>query len=344
MQTLTDRQKIILSLIVHEHTRTAQPVASKTLITEFKLKISSATVRNEMNTLTELGFLRQPHTSAGRVPTEEGYRFFVSNLVQHTSLPTTMRNTIAHQFYQSRKGLEHWLPLAASVLASNSQAVSIVTAPHSEKITFKHLELIATRASQVLMVLVLVGGEIQQQILSMDTIRSQEQLSQLAAQINHLCENRTLEQIEKLPLSVDPLVNQIMDGVKEQLSLANKLVTGELYLDGLSYVLSEPEFSEYRPADSPLRLLEERPMLDDLISKTVLTEEIGGVQVLIGGENTWHELQNCSVVLTRYGVPNQLSGTLGILGPMRMPYGQTISTVRYVAELMSGLVSENLID
>ena len=139
MQTLTDIHKIILSLIVHEHTRTAQPVASKTLITEFKLKISSATVRNEMNTLTELGFLRQPHTSAGRVPTEEGYRFFVSNLVQHTSLPTTMRNTIAHQFYQSRKGLEHWLPLAASVLASHSQAVSIVTAPHSEKITFKHL-------------------------------------------------------------------------------------------------------------------------------------------------------------------------------------------------------------
>ncbi len=344
MNELSDRQKIILSLIVHEHTRTAQPVASKTLISEYNLKISSATVRNEMNTLTELGFLRQPHTSAGRVPTEEGYRFFVSNLVQHAALPSATRNTIAHQFYQSRKGLEYWLPLAASVLANQSQAVSIVTAPHSEKVAFKHLELIGTRASQVLMVLVLIGGEIQQHILSLDTIRTQEQLSQIAAQINHLCQNATLDQIKNLPPTQDALVNQVIGAVIEQLSLASKLVTGELYLDGLTNVLAEPEFFDYRQDNSPLRLLEERPMLDDLIARTVLTEEIGGVQVVIGGENIWQELQNCSVILTRYGVADQLSGALGILGPMRMPYSQTISTVRFVAELMSGLVSENLIN
>lgn len=344
MSQLSDRQKIILSLIVHEHTRTAQPVGSNSLIKGYNLKISSATVRNEMSQLEEMGFLRQPHTSAGRVPTEEGYRFFVSNLVQHTSLPTATRNTIAHQFYQARKGLDHWLPLAASVLANHSQAVSIVTAPHSEKVTFKHLELIATRGNQVLMVLVLVGGEIQQQILTFETILSQEQLSQLAQQANHLCENRALEAIKSLPPSRKPSLNLVLDAVCDQLSLAGKLVTGELYLDGISYVLSEPEFSDFQPDNSPLRILEERPMLDDLISHTVLTEEIGGVQVLIGGEGTWRELQNCSVILTRYGIPDQLSGTLGVLGPMRMPYGQTISTVRYVAELMSGLVSENLID
>ncbi|NLB70933.1 MAG: heat-inducible transcription repressor HrcA [Chloroflexi bacterium] len=344
MNQLSDRQKIILSLVVHEHTRTAQPVASKSLINEYNLKISSATVRNEMNALEEMGFLRQPHTSAGRVPTEEGYRFFVSNLVQHTSLPSATRNTIAHQFYQARRGLEHWLPLAASVLANQSQAVSIVTAPHSQKVTFKHLELIATRGSQVLMVLVLVGGEIQQQILAFDTVQTQEQLSQLATQVNQLCENRALEQIQSLPPTGNPAVDLVLDAIEEQLNLTNKLVTGELYLDGLSYVLSEPVFADYDPANSPLRLLEERSMLDDLISRTVLTEDIGGVQVLIGGEGTWQELQNTSVILTRYGIPDQLSGTLGILGPMRMPYGQTISTVRYVGELMSGFVADNLID
>lgn len=344
MNELTDRQKIILSLVVHEHTRTAQPVASKSLIAGYNLKISSATVRNEMNTLTELGFLRQPHTSAGRVPTEEGYRFFVSNMVQHTALPSATRNTIAHQFYQSRKGLEYWLPLAASVLANQSQAVSIVTAPHSEKVNFKHLELISIRASQVLMVLVLVGGEIQQQILSLETIRSQEQLSQIAAQINRLCENSSTDQIKKLPAFPDPLVNEVLAAVIEQLNISSKLVTGELYLDGLTNILAEPTFSDHNSDSSPLRLLEERPMLDDLIARTVLTEEIGGVQVLIGGENTWQELQHCSVILTRYGVPDQLSGALGILGPMRMPYSQTISTLRYVAELMSGLVSDNLIN
>ena len=119
MIELTSRQKIILSLIVHEHTRTAQPVASKTLIEDFGLQISSATVRSEMNTLTELGLIRQPHTSAGRVPTEEGYRFFVSNLVQQTALPTATRNTISHQFYQSRRGLDHWLPLAAPATSTS---------------------------------------------------------------------------------------------------------------------------------------------------------------------------------------------------------------------------------
>ena len=344
MKELSDRQKIILSLVVHEHTRTAQPVASKSLLKQYNLKISSATIRNEMNTLEEMGFLRQPHTSAGRVPTEEGYRFFVTNLVQHTSLPSATRNMIAHQFYQARRGLDYWLPLAASVLANQSQAVSIVTAPHTQKVTFKHLELIATRGSQVLMVLVLVGGEIQQQIISFETGQTQEALSQLANQVNQLCENRTIEQISNLPPSDAANINLVLDAIKEQLSLANKLVTGELYLDGLSYVLGAPGFVDNEPANSPLKLLEERSMLDDLISRTVLTEDIGGVQVLIGGEGTWQELQNYSVILTRYGIPDQLSGTLGILGPMRMPYRQTISTVRYVGELMSGFVSDNLID
>lgn len=343
MTELTDRQKIILSLIVHEHTRTAQPVASKTLITVYNLKISSATARNEMNSLTELGYLRQPHTSAGRVPTEEGYRFFVSNLVRNTALPPSTRNTIAHQFYQSRKGLEHWLPLAASVLANQAQAVSIVTAPHSEKIAFKHLELIATRATQVLMVMVLVGGEIQQHVLSLDGVRSQEQLSQIAARVNQVCTNASLEQIQALSPTSDPLVNQVLAAVIDQLKLAGELVTGELYLDGITHMLTEPGFIDQNES-SLLRLLEERPLLDDLISRTVMTEEIGGVQVLIGGDNSWQELQNCSVILTRYGVADQISGALGILGPIRMPYGQTISTVRYVAELMSGLVYDNLIN
>lgn len=344
MNKLTERQKIILSLVVHEHTRTAQPVASKTLISAYNLKISSATVRNEMNVLTELGYLRQPHTSAGRVPTEDGYRFFVSNLMQQTALPAATRNTIAHQFYQSRKGLDHWLPLAASVLANRSRAVSIVTAPHNETVSFKHLELISTQASQVLMVLVLVGGEVQQQMISLESVRSQEQLTQIAAQINHLCQNASLEQIQQLPENPNPLVNQVLEAVVDQLSVASKLVTGELYLDGISNLMMEPEFLEGGSEASPLRILESRPKLGDLIAKTVLTDEIGGIQVLIGGENIWQDLQNYALVLTRYGVPDQLSGAIGILGPMRMPYGEAISTVRYVAELMSDLVSDNLIN
>jgi len=344
MTDLTSRQKIILSLIVHEHTRTAQPVASKTLIEDYGLPISSATVRNEMNTLAELGLIRQPHTSAGRVPTEEGYRFFVSNLVQQTVLPSATRNTISHQFYQSRRSLDHWLPLAASVLANQSQAVSLVTAPHSEKIAFKHLELISTRGLQVLMVLVLLGGEIRQQILALDEAYSQEVLSRTANHLNQEFENKSLRQIEALEPSNDPLVQQILTAILDQMHLSEDLVTGELFLDGLSNVLSTPEFAATNQERSPLRLLEERPMLNDLLSRTVLTEDIGGIQVLIGGEGTWQELRDCSVILTRYGIQDQLSGMLGILGPMRMPYGQAISTVRFVGDLLSDLVTDTLIE
>ena len=344
MTDLTSRQKIILSLIVHEHTRTAQPVASKTLIEDYGLPISSATVRNEMNTLAELGLIRQPHTSAGRVPTEEGYRFFVSNLVQQAVLPSATRNTISHQFYQSRRGLDHWLPLAASVLANQSQAVSLVTAPHSEKIAFKHLELISTRGLQVLMVLVLLGGEIRQQILALDEAYSQEVLSRTANHLNQEFENKSLRQIEALEPSNDPLVQKILTAILDQMHLSEELVTGELFLDGLSNVLSTPEFAATNQERSPLRLLEERPMLNDLLSRTVLTEDIGGIQVLIGGEGTWQELRDCSVILTRYGIQDQLSGMLGILGPMRMPYGQAISTVRFVGDLLSDLVTDTLIE
>ena len=158
-----------------------------------------------MNTLTELGLIRQPHTSAGRVPTEEGYRFFVSNLVQQTALPTATRNTITHQFYQSRRGLDHWLPLAASVLANQSQAVSLVTAPHSERIAFKHIELISTRGSQVLMVLDLAVRSASRS--SLDEVYSQS-LSRGRESFNLELENKSLHQIEVLEASADPLCSK----------------------------------------------------------------------------------------------------------------------------------------
>lgn len=313
------------------------------MVDQFGLQMSSATIRNEMAALTEKGYLRQPHTSAGRVPTEEGYRFFVSNLVQQTNLPVATRNTISHQFYQSRQDLDQWLRLAASVLANQSQAASLVTAPHSEKALFKHLELISIRGSQVLMVLVLVGGEIRQQILTLAEPTSQEELSRIAAVVSGTCQNCNADQISIINTQLDPIAEQIIQVVREEMILSEKLVTGEVYLDGITNVLAEPEFSESEDARLALRLLEERSMLNDLLSRTIMANNAGGVQVLIGGEGTWEELRQCSVILARYGIPGIMTGTLGVLGPMRMPYGHTISTVRFVAGLLSDLVTDTLI-
>jgi len=340
---LTDRQKLILTLIIHEHIRSAQPIGSKTLVEKYDLSMSSATVRNEMVLLTDHDLLRQPHTSAGRVPTEEGYRYFVRNLVQKTGLPTTTRRTITHQFYQSRQDVEQWLKLAASVLANQSRAASLVTAPHSEKAFFKHLELIATHGRQVLMVLVLMGGEIRQQFISLAEPVSQERLSEIANQLSNLCNRCDAEAISRFRNQIDVLGRDILDILITEMSLIEESATGEIYLDGMSNVLSEPEFAESDEARQALRVLEERSLLENLLASTVMNADVGGIQVLIGGEGTWEELRQCSVVLARYGDPESLTGSVGVLGPIRMPYDHTISTVRFVANVLSDLVSETLV-
>jgi len=339
---LTDRQKLILTLIIHEHIQTAQPVGSKTLVQKYHLGMSSATVRNEMALLTDYQLLRQPYTSAGRVPTEEGYRFFVGNLVQNSILPTTTRRTIAHQFYQSRQDVEQWLRLAASVLANQSQAASLVTAPHAEKAIFKHVELIATRGKQVLMVLVLMGGEIRQQFISLSESVSQERLSEIAAQISNRCVRCNADKISRLRDHFDPLSQDILDILLTEMALIEESATGEIYLDGMTNVLSEPEFSESDEARQALHIFEERSLLENLLTSTMMNTDVGGIQVLIGGEGTWDELRQCSIVLARYGDPKTFTGSIGVLGPIRMPYDRTISTVRFVANVLSDLVSDTL--
>ncbi len=339
---LTDRQKLILTLVIHEHIQTAQPIGSNTLVQKYNLAMSSATVRNEMAALTDYNLLRQPHTSAGRVPTEEGYRFFVGNLIHKSTLPTTTRRTITHQFYQSRQDVEQWLKLAASVLANQSQAASLVTAPHADKAIFKHLELIATRGRQVLMVLVLMGGEIRQQFITLPEPVAQERLSDIAAQFSTTCVRCDADTIARMRSHFDTLGQDILEILLAEMTLIEESATGEIYLDGMTNVLSEPEFAESDEARQALHILEERSLLENLLASTMVNTDVGGIQVLIGGEGTWEELRQCSVILARYGDPKSLTGSVGVLGPIRMPYDRTISTVQFVANVLSDLVSETL--
>src|ERR1051325_7904487 len=205
MPELTERQKTLLLLIIRDYIESAQPVGSKRLAVQYSLKLSSATIRNEMGALTEMGYLRQPHTSAGRVPTEEGYRYFVSQMMNKAELPASVQATISHQFHQSRADVDQWMTLAASILAHQSQAVSVVTAPHSEKAKYKHVELISTQGRQVLMVLVMEGGEVSQQILTLAEPVSQERLSQTAMHLNGLLAGLAVDSIAALPTRYDAL-------------------------------------------------------------------------------------------------------------------------------------------
>ena len=345
MDDLSERQRLILSLVIHEYIRTALPVASKHMVEQYNLDFSSATVRNELAELTEKGYLRQPHLSAGRVPTEEGYRLFVGNLVQDIELPATMQRTISHQFYQMRQDVEQWTRLAASVLAHQSMGASLVTVPHPDHAHFKHMELIGSRGRQVLMVLVLMGGEILQRLVMLTEPVSQEQLSETADSLTHLLKNQSVEQLKAFSLDLNVLEKEIFNIVLEEMQQADSLVSGEVILDGITNVLAEPEFSGSEDARRALRVLEEKPLLQHLLSQTILNNPTAsGVQVLIGGEGVWDSLRQCSVVLARYGTPGLAMGTLGVLGPMRMPYGRTISIVRFLSGLLSDLVNDTMVE
>jgi heat-inducible transcriptional repressor len=342
MNVLTERQKTIMMLVVRDYIETAQPVGSKALVQRYHLDLSSATVRNEMAALDEMGFLHQPHTSAGRVPAEEGYRFFVSQMMHQAELPDSVQHTITHQFYQARPDIDQWMTLAASILAHQSRAVSVVTAPHTDQVLFKHVELISTQGRQVLMVMVLAGGEVSQQILTLAEPVQQERLSQTASRLNDSLASLAAESIAALPAQSNELDQDILILIVQEMRRMTERVSGTIYTDGLTNVLAEPEFAESDEARRALSIFEERGTLQDLLARTTLNSSIGGLQVLIGGEGGWEELRQCSMVLARYGVPGLASGMLGVLGPMRMSYARTIPTVRFVAGLLSDLVNNTI--
>ncbi|GAB4539905.1 MAG: heat-inducible transcriptional repressor HrcA [Anaerolineales bacterium] len=339
---LSERQKTLLLLIIRDYIDSAQPVGSQRLVERFRLDLSPATVRNEMSALTEMGYLRQPHTSAGRVPSEEGYRFFVEQLIQQAELPVSLQHTIAHQFFQARPDVEQWMTLAASILAHQSQGVSVVTAPRVETPRFKHIELISTLGRQVLMVLVMEGGEVRQQTLTLAESVPQERLSQAAARLNASLAGRSLEAISSSTAHADALEQDILTLLAQDMKRASESASGEIYTDGLKNVLNEPEFIDSDDGRWAMRLFEERSTLQDLMTRASVNSNVGGLQVLIGGRGGWEELRQCSMVIARYGAPGFATGTLGVLGPMRMSYARTIPTVRYVADLLSDLVNEHL--
>src|SRR5512142_2639271 len=244
MTELSERQKTLLLVIIRDYIDAAQPIGSQHLVERYHLDMSSATVRNELSALTDMGYLRQPHTSAGRVPTEEGYRLFVSEMMNQAELPESVQNTLAHQFHQARPGVDQWMHLAASVLAHQSQGASMVTAPRAEQVRFQHVELISTQGRQILMVLVLVGGEVSQQLLTLAEPVPQERLSQTASRLNRVLVGMAVDDLSASSSRADALEQDIVTLILADMRRAIQSISGEIYIDGLTNVLSEPEFAE----------------------------------------------------------------------------------------------------
>ncbi len=334
---LTSRQRTILGLVVREYVKCTLPVSSRALVERYNLQVSTATVRNELARLEELGYLTHPHTSAGRVPTNKGYHHFVERLLGEVELPLTERRMIAHQFHQARRDFEQWMPLAASVLARTGRGAALVTAPQAAQSYYKHLQLISTQGRSVLLVLVLRGGMVKQQMLALAEPIDQQALSEASDRLNQLFNGLSTDEVRGRINELPAFEANVAGLVVDIMQRADERTAGPVYRDGLSEVLQEPEFSEGDSAQGLVRVMEERSFLE-MVLADALSPEVGSIRVLIGGEGRWDELQACSLVLGRYGVTGFATGALGVVGPTRMLYGRAISAVRFVSGLLSDMV------
>jgi heat-inducible transcriptional repressor len=340
-EDLSSRQREVLRLLVQEHVASATPVGSGTLLRLGQMGVSSATVRSELALLEELGYLQQPHTSAGRVPTIKGYRYFIEQLMDDVELPAPYRMMIGHQFHQIRLNMDQWLQLTAAVLAHTTRSASLVTAPHAEHSRLKHIQLIATHDTLVLMVLVLQDGSVYQEMLSVAEPVTQDRLSQLTNQLNDLFRNQTAQQVRSSAAILSPGITgwpaRVIDWVATRMEDVDVRTIDEIYQAGLANVLLQPEFEDVATFRRLVDMMEQRPRLELVLARTL---SANGVQIIIGGEQPFEEIYDVSMVLSPYGIRDRASGVLGVVGPTRMPYAHVVSTVRYVARMMDGLIDE----
>lgn len=339
---LTERQSRILEFVISEYVETAAPVGSQFIGRKYQLSASPATIRNEMAELEALGYLSQPHTSSGRVPTNKGYRFYVEWLMHEEQLSWEAQQTIRHQFHQIERGQEAWMHLAASILAQAVENAAVVTPPRTVACRIKHLELVSLHDYTVLLVLVVDQARLEQQILTLEEVCTQEELSAMAARLNHMFGGSAANEVAAREVELTQVERQVMDAVEAIMQAVDGGGFDEAYLEGLRHVLSQPEFASSDRVLGLLELLDERNLTRTIPLRSLAQE---GVTVIIGADNprlaqAGEAIRACSVVVGAYGAPGVASGALAVLGPMRMRYSRTISTVRYLANVMSELVSE----
>ncbi len=335
------RSQAILRAVIEEYVTTANPVASQALVERYRLGVSSATVRAVLAELESAGLLTHPHTSAGRVPTEAGYRFYVEAIVDSVPLPPVEQLMIRHQFGQVEYASEHWFRLAATTLASVTRAAGLATPAKPVSAHLRRLDLVSISDRLASLILVLREGALRQVLVTLDHPADQDELTAVANRLNELLVGRTAEQGERALALLDPddaandLPIRIGDRVVRALLEFDGAAIEELFSDGLLNVMAAPEFAQSEKLRRVFGALENRAYLAQLIGGVAGS---GRVCVFIGSENPAEEMSDVSLVLAPYGHPGRGVGVVGVLGPTRMAYPQTIGTVRFVSGLMNELV------
>jgi len=335
------RSQAILRAVIEEYVTTAAPVGSHALVERYRLGVSSATVRAVLAELEAAGLLTHPHTSAGRVPTEHGYRYYVESIVDSVPLPPVEQLMIRHQFGQVEYASEHWFRLAATTLASVTRAAGLATPAKPSAAHLRRLDLVSISDRLASLILVLREGALKQVLVTLERPTDQEELSAVANHLNELLDTQTSREAEGIlaGLDVEDAANDLPLRIGERVIRALQEFDGaaieELFSDGLLNVMAAPEFAQSEKLRRVFEALENRAYLAQLIGSVAGS---GRVCVFIGSENPSEEMADVSLVLAPYGNPGRAVGVVGVLGPTRMAYPQAIGTVRFISGLMNELI------
>jgi heat-inducible transcriptional repressor len=329
------RRSNILRIIIEDYIATAVPVASKNITYRHFLGISPATVRQEMAYLEAEGYIVRPHHSAGAVPSDEGYRYYVERFVKDAEISAEEQEAIDSLFCQVALEPENWLKLVAEMLAQRLNNLALVTFPRAESYRFKYINLVALEEFVILLVLMLQRAELKRQLLVSEQRVSQDELDMVANRLNEAYHNLTWSQIDNQQLKLSPLENLVGDAVVEIMQTLEQEQEVIFYLDGLRHLLNQPEFDRSKNAVELVELVEEKHSLSQLVNSLIDAP----IKVIIGHENEGAALQECSVILSRYQ-SSEVKGTVGVIGPTRMPYERVIPTVNYFSRAMDQMIGE----
>jgi heat-inducible transcriptional repressor len=340
--SLDPREQSILRAVIEEYVETATPVGSAALVQRYRLGVSSATVRNILADLEAAGLLTHPHTSAGRTPTDAGYRYFVESLGDSAVLPPVEQLMIRHQFGQVQHASEQWFRLAATILAASNRTAAIATPAKPRSAHVRRIDIVAINERLASLIIVFREGALRQVLVNLPEPVEQGDLTRAAVILDELMAGRTAADAERALARIDAtgpigsLVQHVGQRVLATVREYDAATIEEVFSDGLLHVMAAPEFGRSEKLRQVFAALENRSYLGTLFDSIAGT---GRVTAFIGGENGPEEMRDVSLVLASYGEPSRAVGVVGVLGPTRMAYPQAIGTVRFVSGLMNELVA-----
>jgi heat-inducible transcriptional repressor len=335
------RAQAILRAVIEEYVTTAIPVGSQALVDRYHLGVSSATVRNILAELELAGLLDHPHTSAGRIPTDAGYRWYVESIIDAAPLPQVEQLMIRHQFGQVEFASEHWFRLAASTIATLTHAAGLATAAKPAAARVRRVDLVSLNDRMASLVVILREGAIKQALVSLSAPEDQVALTTVAGVLNELVHDASAHQIATRLAGLDSarphaeLVARVGERIVRVLEEYDRTAVEEVFSDGLLNVMGAPEFAHSEKLRRVFNALENRAYLGQLVGDVA---ESGRVKVFIGEENEAPDMREVALVLAPYGRRDVAVGVVGVLGPTRLAYPEAIGTVRFISGLMNELV------